>query len=79
MEMHLSLLKKLGVARYSLEKWGTGYRFKCSLPLGDNPEFARQFEVIDADPLVTVRQVVGEVTSWQNARHDPASTATMWR
>ncbi len=79
MEMHLSLLKKLGVAQYSLEKWGAGYRFKCAVPLGDNPDFARQFEVIDADPLATVRQVVGEVTSWQNARHDVAGSATMWR
>ncbi len=79
MEMHLSLLKKLGVARYSLEKWGAGYRFKCALPLGDNPDFARQFEVIDADPLATVRQVVGEVTSWQNARHDAVGSTTMWR
>jgi hypothetical protein len=79
MERHLSLLKKLGVAQYSLEKWGAGYRFKCAVPLGDNPDFARQFEVIDADPLATVRQVVGEVTSWQNARHDVADSATMWR
>lgn len=79
MEMHLSLLKKLGVAQYALEKWGAGYRFKCAVPLGDNPDFTRQFEAIDADPLATVRQVVGEVSSWQNARHDIAGAATMWR
>ena len=79
MEMHLSLLKKLGVAQYALEKWGAGYRFKCALPLGDNPDFTQQFEAIDADPLATVRQVVGEVTSWQNARHDVPDTTTMWR
>lgn len=79
MEMHLSLLKKLGVAQYALEKWGAGYRFKCAVPLGDNPDFTQQFEAIDADPLATVRQVVGEVTSWQNARHDVAGSATMWR
>ena len=76
MEMHLSLLKSLGVAQYSLEKWGQGYRFKCALPIGDNPDFTRQFEAIDADPLATVRQVVGEVTSMQNARLD---TGTLWR
>ena len=46
MEMHLSLLKTLGVAQYSLEKWGAGYRFKCAVPLGDNPDFARQFEAV---------------------------------
>jgi hypothetical protein len=79
MEMHLALLKKLGVAQYALEKWGAGYRFKCAVPLGDNPDFTRQFEAIDADPLATVRQVVGEVTSWQNARHDVSDSATMWR
>jgi hypothetical protein len=79
MQMHLSLLKKLGVAQYALEKWGAGYRFKCSVPLGDNPDFARQFEAIDADPVASVRQVVGEVTSWQNARHDVPGATTMWR
>lgn len=79
MEMHLTLLKKLGVAQYALEKWGAGYRFKCAVPLGDNPDFTQQFEAIDADPLVTVRQVVGAVTSWQNARHDAPGAATMWR
>jgi hypothetical protein len=79
MEMHLTLLKKLGVAQYALEKWGAGYRFKCAVPLGDNPDFTQQFEAIDADPLATVRQVVGEVTSWQNARHDVPGAVTMWR
>lgn len=75
MQSHLSLLKAMGVAHYSLEKWGTGFRFKCSVPLGNNPDFARQFEAHDADPLATVRQVVGEVSSWQNARND----TTQWR
>jgi hypothetical protein len=79
MEMHLALLKKLGVAQYALEKWGAGYRFKCAVPLGDNPDFTRQFEAIDPDPLASVRQVVGEVTSWQNARHDGSGSATLWR
>ncbi len=76
MAMHLSLLKSLGVAQYSLEKWGQGYRFKCAIPLSDNPDFTRQFEAIDTDPLASVRQVVGEVTAMQNARHD---TGTLWR
>jgi hypothetical protein len=79
MEMHLTLLKKLGVAQYALEKWGAGYRFKCAVPLGDNPDFTQQFEAIDADPLATIRQVVGEVSSWQNARHDVPGAATIWR
>jgi hypothetical protein len=76
---HLALLKKLGAANYSLERWGEGYRFKCAIPLGENVDFTRHFEAIDADPLASVRQVVGEVTSWQNARHDGSGTATMWR
>ncbi len=78
-EPHLALLQKLGVANYSLERWGEGYRFKCAIPLGDNVDFTRQFEAINVDPLATVRQVVGEVTSWQNARHDATGSATMWR
>ena len=78
-EPHLALLQKLGVANYSLERWGEGYRFKCAIPLGDNVDFTRQFEAINADPLATVRQVVGEVTSWQNARHDATGSGTVWR
>jgi hypothetical protein len=78
-EPHLALLQKLGVATYSLERWGEGYRFKCAIPLGENVDFTRQFEAINADPLATVRQVVGEVTSWQNARHDAAGSTTVWR
>jgi hypothetical protein len=78
-EPHLALLQKLGVANYSLERWGEGYRFKCAIPLGDNIDFTRQFEAINADPLATVRQVVGEVTSWQNARHEATGSATVWR
>ena len=78
-EPHLALLQKLGVANYSLERWGEGYRFKCAIPLGDNVDFTRQFEAINADPLAAVRQVVGEVTSWQNARHDATGSATVWR
>lgn len=79
METHLSLLKKLGVAQYALEKWGAGYRFKCAIPLGDSPDFTQQFEAIASDPLSTVRQVVGEVTSWQNARHTAPASTTIWR
>lgn len=79
MEMHLNVLKQLGVAQYALEEWGAGYRFKCTVPLGDNPDFTRQFEAIHDDPLATVRQVVGEVTSWQNARLDASTATTMWR
>ena len=78
-QMHLGFLKNLGVAQYALEKWGTGYRFKCAVPLGDNPDFTRQFEAIDADPLATVRQVVGDVTSWQNARHQVVGAGTILR
>lgn len=77
MQTHLSVLKSLGVAQYALERWGQGYRFKCEIPLGGNVDFTQHFEAVDADALATVRQVVGEVTSWQNARHDPSGT--IWR
>jgi len=69
---HLSLLRSLGAAEYTLENWGGSgqlYRFRCSITLGESDDHTRQFEAIDADPLHAVHQVVGEVTSWQNARH----------
>lgn len=78
-EPHLNVLRQMGVANYSLEEWGNGYRFKCAVSLGSNLDFTRHFEAVDADPLATVRQVVGEVTAWQNARHDGGTTSTMWR
>lgn len=79
MQRHLSLLDSLGAEQYSLERWGDGYRFQCAMPLGDNPDFTRHFEAIHADSLTAVRQVVGEVSSLQNARHEVASPATIWR
>lgn len=78
-EPHLNVLRKMGAANYTLEEWGDGYRFNCEVSLGNNIDFTRHFEAIDADPLATVRQVVGEVTAWQNARHDGGTTTTMWR
>jgi hypothetical protein len=78
-EPHLNVLRQMGAANYSLEEWGNGYRFKCAVSLAGNIDFTRHFEAVDADPLATVRQVVGEVTAWQNARHDGGTTATMWR
>lgn len=78
-EPHLNVLRQMGAANYSLEEWGNGYRFKCAVSLAGNVDFTRHFEAVDADPLATVRQVVGEVTAWQNARHDGGATTTMWR
>jgi hypothetical protein len=78
-EPHLNVLRQMGAANYSLEEWGGGYRFKCAVSLGKNVDFTRHFEAIDPDPLATVRQVVGEVTAWQNARHDDGTRTTMWR
>jgi len=78
LEPHFSLLRTLGAAEYSLAQWGDAgdlYRFQCEIAIGENANLTRQFEAINADPLATVRQVVGEVTSWQNARGDQ----TMWR
>ena len=77
LEPHLSLLRSLDAAEYTLENWGGGgqlYRFRCAITLSENDDHTRQFEAIDADPLRAVHQVVGEVTSWQNARRLDAPT-----
>ncbi len=80
LEPHLSLLRALDASEYTLENWGGNaqlYRFRCEITLGKNGDFTRQFEAIDASPLRAVHQVVGEVTSWQNARQ--GFTASRWR
>lgn len=80
LEPHLSLLRSLNAADYTLENWGGEgrlYRFRCSISLGSTDDHTRQFEAIDEDPLKAVHQVVGEVTGWQNARH--AGTTTRFR
>ncbi|MCH2113410.1 MAG: hypothetical protein MK171_00640 [Pirellulales bacterium] len=71
LEPHLSVLRKLGASEYTLEDWGRDgqlVRFRCAVSMGEGEDFIRQFEVVAADSLVAVRQVVGEVSSWQNAR-----------
>jgi len=79
LQPHFTLLQNLGAAEYALETWGSAgdfYRFRCEIPLGNGANAAmRLFEAVDRDPLATVRQVVGEVTSWQNARE----TTSLWR
>ncbi len=80
LEPHLSLLRALDASEYTLENWGGSaqlYRFRCEITLGENGDFTRQFEAIDASPLRAVHQVVGEVTSWQNARQ--GFTASRWQ
>lgn len=70
-EPELSLLRSMGAEEYVLERWGADqqlFRFRCAISLGGNDELTRQFEAVAADPIATVREVVGEVTSWQNAR-----------
>ncbi len=77
LEPHLSLLRSLDAADYTLENWGGDgkyYRFRCNVSLGGNDDHTRQFEAIGADPLRAVHQVVGEVTAWQNARHVDTTT-----
>ena len=81
LEPHLALLRSLDAAEYTLENWGGEeqlYRFRCAVALGDNDDHTRQFEAIHADPLRAVHEVVGEVTSWQNARH-LGGGSTRWR
>ena len=67
----LEQLRTLGAAEYALEQWGTGgqlYRFRCAMRLAESDELTRQFEAVAADPLASIKQVVGEVASWRTAR-----------
>jgi len=67
----LAQLRTLGVAEYTLEKWGINgqlYRFCCAMPLAQSAEHTRQFEAVAGDPLASIEQVVGEVATWQVAR-----------
>ncbi|MCG8449580.1 MAG: hypothetical protein MI725_08380 [Pirellulales bacterium] len=78
LEPHLSVLRKLGAVEYTLEDWGENdqlFRFRCAVSMGADDNFTRQFEAVAADTLAAVRQVVGEVSSWQNAR----GGNTQWR
>ena len=82
LEPHFSLLRKLGAADYALAHWGSEgnlYRFHCSIPFGSEGLMSREFDAIEADPVAAVRQVVGEVTSWQNVQLDAAHSSTQWR
>jgi hypothetical protein len=78
LEPHLSVLRKMGASEYTLEDWGQGgqlVRFRCSVSMGGGNDFTRQFEAVAGDSLAAVRQVVGEVSAWQNAR----GGNTLWR
>ena len=78
LEPHLAVLRKLGATEYSLENWGQDeqlVRFRCAVSIGENKDFSRQFEAVAADSLGAVRQIVGEVSAWQNARGGD----TLWR
>ena len=69
----LERLRTLGVVEYTLEKWGSAgqlYRFQCKMPLAQSNQITQQFEAVAPDPLASVEQVVGEVSSWQMARLD---------
>lgn len=77
LEPHLSLLRSLGAKEYALEHWGSSgevYRFHCDIVWGESEDYTRQFEAVSEDPLAAVRQVVGEVTAWQNASHGGITT-----
>lgn len=71
LEPLLVRLRELGVAGYSLERWGSGgqwYRFRCEMPLAAASAATQQFEAVAVDPQATVEQVVAEVSSWRLAR-----------
>ena len=78
LEPHLSLLRKLGASEYTLEDWGENgqlVRFRCDVSVGSNSDLTRHFEAVAANSLAAVQEVVGEVTSWQNA----LGGRTQWR
>lgn len=64
-------LEELGATYYLLETWGRGgalYRFHCKMAIGENPNFTRQFEATDSNPMVAMRRVLGEVETWHEKR-----------
>jgi len=64
-------LEQLGATYYLLETWGRGgalYRFHCKMAIGENPNFTRQFEATDSNPMVAMRRVLDEVESWSAKR-----------
>ncbi len=68
LEPHLRLLRSLGVSEYALRPWGAEgrlFRFSCAVPAG---LMSREFDAVAPTAGEAVREVVGEVTSWQNAR-----------
>lgn len=64
-------LEQLGATYYLLETWGRGgalYRFHCKMAIGENPNFTRQFEATDSNPMVAMKRVLGEVEAWHAKR-----------
>lgn len=64
-------LEQLGATYYLLETWGRGgalYRFHCKMAIGENPNFTRQFEATDSNPMVAMKRVLGEVETWHAKR-----------
>lgn len=64
-------LEQLGATYYLLETWGRGgalYRFHCKMAIGENPNFTRQFEATDSNPMVAMRRVLSEVETWHEKR-----------
>lgn len=68
LEPQLEILRQMGVSQYALREWGGSgslYRFSCSVTMG---AISREFDAIAARPADAVREVVGDVSAWQNAR-----------
>ena len=77
-EPHLSVLRSLGASEYALEEWGEEgqlFRFRCKVALGSSDDWTKHFEAVSEDALTAILEVVGEVSSWQNAR----GGVTQWR
>ena len=78
LEPHLSVLRSLGASEYALEEWGEEgrlFRFRCKVAIGSSDDWTKHFEAVSEDALSAILEVVGEVSSWQNAR----GGLTQWR
>ena len=65
----LEQLRSMGATEYQLQQWGGQgqfYRFRCSMSLAEGEQLTQQFEAITDNPLVSIEQVVGEVTAWRS-------------
>jgi hypothetical protein len=60
-------LQQLGASYYRLEEWGNRrecFRFLCELPIGNDPNLAREFQAVRADGLEAMADVLRQVEAF---------------